>query len=200
MAIDRNKAVELLSQIKVKGDSQGLISAFGVLIQFLPTNFWNTFSERMLSNAGDDWAAIETQLELAGADCGYHTGWGIINSHEFKSVVGPMVQNVPEDILHGAFAVLTAWGWADAEIVSLVPGDRMVIKAHGYYEAEIRDTFIPERPVAFMLRGICRAFMDLGYGKPYPDGFGTFTCVQTKAIELGDPYGEFVVTRAGTGS
>ncbi len=196
MAIDRAKAVELLSQIKVKGDQEGMIHAFGVLIQFLPTNFWNSFSEKMLKHAGDKLNIIETQLELAGADCGYHTGWGIINSQEFKSVVGPMIQKAPEDILHGAFAVLTAWGWADSEIISLTPGERMVIRANGYYEAEIRDTFVPERPVAFMLKGICRAFMDLGYGKPYPDGFGTFRCEQTKAIELGDPYGEFVVTRA----
>ncbi len=196
MAIDRAKAVELLSQIKVKGDKEGMIYAFGVLIQFLPTNFWNSFSEKMLKNAGDKLSVIETQLELAGADCGYHTGWGIINSKEFQSVVGPMIQKAPDDILHGAFAVLTAWGWADSEIISLTPGEHMVIRAKGYYEAEIRDTFVPDRPVAFMLKGICRAFMDLGYGKAYPDGFGTFRCEQTKAIELGDPYGEFVVTRA----
>lgn len=58
----------------------------------------------------------------------------------------------------------------------------MVIRANGYYEAKIRYTFIPERPVALMLKGICRAFMDLGHGKPYPDGIGTFRCEQTKAI------------------
>jgi hypothetical protein len=196
MAIDRAKAVELLSQIKVKGDKEGMIYAFGVLIQFLPTNFWNSFSEKMLKKAGDKLSVIETQLELAGADCGYHTGWGIINSKEFQSVIGPMIQKAPDDVLHGAFAVLTAWGWADSEIISLTPGEHMVVRANGYYEAEIRDTYVPERPVAFMLKGICRAFMDLGYGKAYPDGFGTFRCEQTKAIELGDPYGEFVVTRA----
>lgn len=198
MAIDRQKAIEQLSQIKVKGNSDGLIPAFGVLVQFMPTNFWNTFSEKMLKAAMGDRKKIETieaGLELAAAECGYHTGWGIINSEEFQSIVGPMIQKKPEDVLHGAFAVLTAWGWADAEIAELVPGQRMVIRSKGYYEAEIRDTFRSDRPLAFMLKGICRAFMDIAYGEAYPKGLGTFSCKQTKALELGDDYGEFVITK-----
>ncbi len=37
--------------------------------------------------------------------------------------------------------------------------------------------------------------MDIAYGDPYPNGYGKFTCVQTKGIEMGDPYGEFIVTK-----
>jgi hypothetical protein len=198
MAIDRKAAVRHLSEIKVKGNQDGLILAFGVLIQFLPTNFWNTFSEKLLKKADspERLESIERALENAAAECGYHTGWGIINSEEFRSVIGPMTKDIPEDTLHGAFAVLTAWGWADAEITELVPGTRMVIRSNGYYESEIADTFQTARPVAFMLKGICRAFMDIAYGKPYPEGLNTFTCAQVKSIELGDPYGEFVVTKA----
>jgi CRISPR/Cas system CSM-associated protein Csm2 small subunit len=197
MSINREQAVAQLSQIKVKGNSEGLIPAFGVLIQFLPTNFWNTFTEKMIKASEiSDREEIKTGLERAAAECGYHTGWGIINSEEFKSIVGPMIEKEPDDILHGAFAVLTAWGWADSRITSLDPGSRMVIQADGYYESEIADTYTTKEPVAFMLKGICRAFMDIAYGKPYPDGLGTFTCVQTKGIEIGDPYGEFVVTKA----
>ena len=198
MAIDRKSAIEQLSQVKVKGNEKGLIPAFGVLIQFLPTNFWNSFTEKLLKageNDSDTLERIETGLESAAAECGYHTGWGIVNSTEFKSVIEPMAEQMPEDILHGAFAVLTAWGWAEAEIVELIPGEKMVVRAYGYYEAEIRDTYRTTRPLAFMLKGICRAFMDIGYGKPYPEGLNTFDCTQTKAIELGDPYGEFVITR-----
>ena len=51
-----------------------------------------------------------------------------------------------------------------------------------------------------MNRGVTRAFMDLAYGKSYPEGFGTFQCTQTKAIELGDSYGEFVITPASDAS
>ena len=33
------------------------------------------------------------------------------------------------------------------------------------------------------------------WNKLYPNGFGKFKCEQGKAIELGDEYGEFVVTK-----
>lgn len=197
MAIDRKKAVQLLSEIKVMGNADGLIPAFGVLVNFLPSNFWNTFSEKLLKAAGKEhYEEVEIGLEKAAAECGYHTGWGIINSDEFKSIVGPMIQEMPADVLHGAFAVLTAWGWADSEIIELVPNEKMIVRAYHYYELSIRDTFAVTRPAAYMVKGICRAFMDIAYGKPYPDGLGAFKSVQTKGIELGDPYAEFLVTRA----
>lgn len=195
--IDRAKAIDALSQIKVKGNSDGMIPAFNVLVNFLPSHFWNTFSEKILKTAGDDpelYKEIEAGLELAGSECGYHTGYGIITSEEFKAIVGPMIEKEPDDILHGAFAVFTAWGWADTEVVSLTP-DRMVVRANDYYESDIRDTFHVKKPFGYMIRGVAKAFMDLAFGKPYPDGLGTFKCEQTKSIELGDAYGEFVVTR-----
>jgi hypothetical protein len=196
--IDREQAVQHLSEIKVKGNSDGLIPAFGVLVNFFPSFFWNDFSEKMLKTAsGDDerYADIELGLEQAAAECGYHTGYGIITSEEFQSIVGPMIEKKPDDILHGAYAVFTAWGWADAEIVELSP-TRKVVRVNDYYESDIRDTMKVEKPFAYMIRGVSRAFMDLGYGKPYPEGFGTFKSEQTKAIELGDEYGEFVITPA----
>jgi len=196
--IDRNKAIDLLSQFKVKGNAEGLIPAYGVLVNFFPSFFWNTFSEKMLKAAGDNeqlYAEIEVGLERAAAECGYHTGYGIITSEEFGSIVGPMIEKKPDDILHGAYAVFTAWGWADAEITELTP-TRKVVRVRDYYESDIRDTMLVRKPFAYMIRGVSRAFMDLAFGDPYPDGFGSFTSVQTKAIELGDAYGEFVITPA----
>lgn len=200
MSIDRNKAIADLSKITVKADDTGLIDAFGVLINQLPSDFWNLFSMKIIAAAGpdlyDDAAGL---LENAAAECGYHTGWGIINSPEFKSVIGPMINNATakEDTLDGAYAVFSAFGWANAKITELVPGEKMVVRADDYYEADVKDVFKPTRPCAFMIRGVSRAFMDIAYGKaPYPNGLGTFQCVQTKAIELGDSYGEFVVTKA----
>ena len=198
MAIDRKKAIEQLSEIKVKGDNDGLIQAFGVLIQFMPTNFWNIFTEKILLLAEKNperRQEIEDGLEIAAAECGYHTGWGIINSSEFQSIIGPMIEKQPEDVLYGAFAVLAGWGWGDAEIIELQPNRRMKVRVYHYDEAEIAKTFKTKRPLAFMLKGICRAFMDIAYGEPYPRGFGTFICEQTQGIELGDPYGEFIVSK-----
>ncbi len=200
MAIDRNKAVSDLSKIQIKGDNDGLIPAFGVLVNQLPASFWNLFSVKILDAAGDDlYDDAAGLLENAASECGYHTGWGIINSEEFKSVVSPMIneKTALQDTLDGAYAVFTAWGWAKAEIVELIPGEKMVVRAYDYYEADIKDTFKPKKPFAYMIKGVCRAFMDIAYGKEqYPNGHGTFKCEQIKAIELGDEYGEFVVTKA----
>ncbi len=56
------------------------------------------------------------------------------------------------------------------------------------------------KPSAYMIRGVCAAFMDLAYGGEYnptgQTGLRTFQCAQTKGIECGDDYGEFVVTRS----
>lgn len=196
MAIDRAKIIEEMSKIRVVGNEEGLIPALGVYVQQLPAGVWNGFSARMIKGVDPELApAVEAMLERAGHECGYYTGYGIITSDEWKAVVQPMIEKTPEDILYGAYAVFSAWGWADAEIVELEPGEKMVVKAHNYYEADGAKEAGISRPFAHMIRGVSAAFMDLAYGKPFPDGLGTFSCEQTKGIELGDEYGEFVITK-----
>ncbi len=194
MAIDRTRIIDDLSQVRITGNGEGLIPLYGVFVQQVPAGFWNGFSRAIIEAAGEDLReAAESLLENAAAECGYHTGYGVITSEEFEAVVGPMIEKAPEDILHGVYGVMATWGWADAEIVELAPDEKMVVRARSYYEAETPGV---QRPFAFMMRGVSRAFMDLAYGEPYPKGFGKFKCEQTKGIECGDPYGEFVVTRA----
>ena len=197
MAINREEAIYHLSKIKVAGNEEGLIPAFGVLVNQLPTDFWNSFAWKILEKAGEDlYEQASWLLENAAHECGYHTGYGIINSDEFQSVIAPMIEDMPEDVLHGAYAVFTAWGWGKAEIVELVPGEKMVVRAEEYYEADIRHTHDIKHHFAYMMRGVAAGFMDLAYGEAYPNGLGTFQCEQTKGIEVGDAYGEFVVSRA----
>ncbi len=194
MAVDREKVIGDLSQLRVRGNAEGLIPAFGVLVNQLPAGFWNNFSGKIIDAAGDDLGEVaEGLLENAAAECGYHTGYGIITSDEFNSVVGPMIENQPEDVLHGAYGVFTAWGWANSEITELEPGKKMVVRAYDYYEADVKDQ---KRNFGYMIRGVSRAFMDLAYSETYPNGLGKFKCEQTKGIEMGDEYGEFVVTLA----
>jgi hypothetical protein len=99
-------------------------------------------------------------------------------------------------VLHAAFAVVTGFGWAKAEIVELDPGEKMVIRAYDYYESDFVHYGKSDGLLAPMLCGISSAFMDLAYGATYPAGEGTFTCQQVKGIERGDDYGEFVITKA----
>lgn len=201
MAIDRKKIIEEMSKIKVFGNEDGLIPAFGVYVQQLPTEFWNGFARRIINSVPEDLIeAAEGLLVNAAQECGYHTGHGIITSDEWKRVVSPMIEKDPEDILHGAFAVFTAWGWAKAEVIQIEPNRKMVVRAYDYYESDVMVYGVASRPSAYMIQGVCAAFMDLVYAGPYdPEGktgIRTFRCKQTKGIEIGDDYGEFVVTRS----
>ena len=200
MAIDRKKVIEDMSKIKVVANENGMIEAFNVFVNQLPASFWSGFGERLSGKVEPDLLeATEYLLVNAAHECGYHTGYGIITSEEWNAIVKPMVEKVPEDILHGAFAVFTAWGWAMAEITELVPGEKMVVRAYDYYESDVVKYGSGSKMSAYMIRGVCGAFMDLAYGGDYDKtgktGLHSFTCEQVKGIECGDDYGEFVVTR-----
>lgn len=197
MAIDRKEIISAMSKISVQGNEEGLIPGFNVLVNQLPANLWNNFGDMLINSVPEDLLeAAQFLLVNAANECGYHTGYGIITSEEWKAVVEPMIENAPEDVLHGAFAVFTAWGWAKSEIVELVPGEKMVVRAYDYYESDIVEKGKTNLYSAYMIQGVCAAFMDLAYGNPYPDGFNTFKCEQVKGIECGDDYGEFLVTKA----
>jgi hypothetical protein len=203
MAIDRKRIIDAMSRVSVSSTDEGLIPAFNVYVNQFPAALWNSFAERLTHRVGSELLPMaEYLLVNAAHECGYHTGYGIITSEEWTAVVGPMIEHAPEDVLHGAFAVFTAWGWAKAEVVELVPGKKMVVRAYDYYEADSTAFGVTRKPGAYMIRGVCSAFMDLAYGGPYDPtgstGLNTFECEQTKGIECGDDYGEFVVTPTGT--
>lgn len=192
MTVLRDVVVKELAEFELKRDEDGLIPMFNVMVNQLPAAFWNTFAERLLEVAPPELKPeVEENLIRAAYECGYHTGYGIITSDEFQTVVGPMVTEGAKDVLRGAYAVFTAWGWAKSGIASIDEGERMVVRATDYYESDgPRGDFR-----AFMIRGVSAAFFELAYAEDYPDGMDTYTCEQTKGIERGDTYGEFVVTR-----
>jgi len=192
MTVMRDTVVKSLAKITVQGDENGLIPEYEVLVNLLPVKLLNTFSERIMAAAPPEMKAkVEEGLVRAAYECGYHTGCGIITSDIFNDVVLPMVTEGEKDILRGAYAAFTAWGWAKSGIVQLKEGEKMVIRAFDYYEADSGG----EGLRGFMLRGLSQAFFDLAYAEPYPDGMDTYVCRQTKGIEAGDPYGEFIVTK-----
>lgn len=192
MTVMRDTVVKSLAKITVQGDENGLIPEYEVLVNLLPVKLLNTFSERIMGAAPPEMKAkVEEGLVRAAYECGYHTGCGIITSDIFNDVVLPMVTEGEKDILRGAYAAFTAWGWAKSGIVQLKEGEKMVIRAFDYYEADSGG----EGLRGYMLRGLSQAFFDLAYAEPYPDGMDTYVCRQTKGIEAGDPYGEFIVTK-----
>lgn len=192
MTVMRDTVVKSLAKITVQADENGLIPEYEVLVNLLPVSLLNTFSERLLKAApAEKKAEIEAGLVRAAYECGYHTGCGIITSEIFSDVVLPMVTEGEKDILRGAYAAFTAWGWAKSGIVQLKEGEKMVIRAFDYYDSDSGCDGLS----GFMLRGLSQAFFDLAYAEPYPDGMDTYKCVQTKGLEVGDQYGEFVVTK-----
>ena len=201
MTIDRKQIISAMSEIAVLGNDDGLIPSFNVFVNMMPARFWNSFAERLTRQVSPDLLeAAEFLLVNAAHECGYHTGYGIITSDEWKAIVEPMIENEPEDILHGAFAVFTAWGWAKSEVVELIPGEKMIVRAYDYYESDVVSYGTSSKTSAYMIRGVAAAFMDLAYGGPYDPsgktGMRTFACTQTKGIECGDEYGEFIITKA----
>ena len=191
MTVLRETVVKALAELNVQGNEEGLIPAFGVLVNQLPTTFWNLFAERMTEAATDEAsrAKVEDALVNCAYECGYHTGYGIINSEEFRAVVMPMVTEGAKDVLRGAYAVFTAWGWAKSGIVQLREKERMVVRAVDYYEADSGGSGLR----AYMIRGVSAAFFELAFAAPYPDGMNTYKCEQVSGIEVGDAFGEFVV-------
>jgi hypothetical protein len=192
MTVQRDVVVKQLAELEVQGNEEGLIPGFNVLVNLLPVAFWNTFTDRIIEAApAERQEEVQEALVNCALECGYHTGYGIITSEEFKSVVEPMVTEGAKDVLRGAYAVFTAWGWAKSGIVQIKEEEKMVVRAQDYYESDGD----PGRKNAYMIRGVSSAFFDLAYGTPYPDGIHTYKCEQTKGLEVGDPFGEFVVTK-----
>ncbi|MEJ2199568.1 MAG: hypothetical protein P8X63_00915 [Desulfuromonadaceae bacterium] len=191
MTVMRNDVVKALAKVKLQTNEDGLMPEYEVLVNLLPVSLLNTFTERILAAAPERKEEIEAGLVRAAYECGYHTGCGIITSEIFSDVVMPMVTEGAKDILRGAYAAFTAWGWAKSGIVQLKEGQRMTVRAFDYYEADSKG----EGLRAYMLRGLNQAFFDLAYADPYPDGMDTYVCRQTKGMEVGDEYGEFIVTQ-----
>ena len=194
MAIDRDKIIEKTLQLNVKPNEEGLIPFFGVYVQKLPVDFWNGFARRIVNNVPEDLIEpAEGLLINAARECAYHTAHGVILSDDWTRIVSTMVRTV-EDMLRTVFIAFSVWGWGNTEIIELIPKEKMMVHAFDYYETDAVIYGRSSRPLAYMMQGMCAAFMDLTYGKAYPHGIGTYQCVQTKGIEMGDAYGEFVVT------
>ncbi len=192
MTVMRDTVVKALVKITAQCDENGLIPEYEVLVNLLPVALLNKFTEKIIAAAPPERKEqVEAGLVRAAYECGYHTGCGIITSDLFSDVVLPMVTEGEKDILRGAYAAFTAWGWAKSGIVQLKEGEKMIIRAFDYYEADSGG----EGLRAYMLRGLSQAFFDLAYADAYPDGMDTFVCHQTKGIEVGDAYGEFLVTK-----
>ncbi len=194
MTVQRTGVVKALADIKLQlpTEETGLHHAFNVTLTQIPETFCLNFGQHLLNKASDaEKAKVKDALENCTYECAYHVTQGIVTSDLYEAHVKPMVTEGKKDMMRGAFAVFTAFGWAKSGIVQIKEGERLVARAMNYPEAQGE----PGEPRAFMMNAISRAAMDIAYGAEYPNGMNTFACEQTQGIECGNPYGEFVVTK-----
>lgn len=205
MAVNEQEVIKGVRSLKVEGGSDGLIQVFDVYLTNFYTDFWNDFSfgfeKAVIDSQGPDFEEIVGGLLiLAAEDCGLNTFNGIMNSNEWKGLVGPMIQN-NEDKIHGLNAVQNALGWGKIEVTELVPGEKLVLKVHTAYEADgyLKKYGKAKSGKCYMLTGVAAAFMELVYNgvKKSPSDLvdSMFTAKQVKGIEMGDPYGEIIATK-----
>lgn len=195
MAFDRKSVLRDIAELGATANEHGLIEAYGLYLSRLPSELWRGFGRSVLEAVPPElWDAAWHALFGAARECGYHTGWDLMRSEPWATLVRPRIKKAPEDVVHGLLAVFTAWGWGKAEAVEL-SAERMVVRAYDYYESDGAASGWQDRLQAPYLCGVATACYELAFGGPYPEGLGRAVGQQVRGIECGDDYGEFVITR-----
>lgn len=198
MAIDGNKIIHAVMEGSRIREAKGIIPLFGVYLSIFSAQFYNRLSYDFIIKMGPDRAAEAESLLIAAAqECGYATFQGIRNSWEWEKIVQPMIEK-KEDQIEGFIAVAVAFGWGDLEVKKLVPGRQLVIRVGESYEARgfLKDYGRTGSGKCYMLRGVAGAFMDLLYGKDYPEGCFTFHAKEPCCKAKGDGHCELVARKS----
>ena len=198
MAIDGNRIIHAVMEGSRIRESKGIIPLFGVYLSMFSVRYYNRLSfdfEREMGPARAE--ESERLLIKAAQECGYATFQGIRNSWEWDEIVRPMIER-PEDQIMGFAAVAVAFGWGDLKVQKLHPGETLVIRAYDSYEAKgyLKDYGPSRKGKCYMLRGVTGAYMDLLYGRDYPDGCFTFMAEERHCRAKGDAYCEFVARKS----
>lgn len=207
---------EALTGMEIAGNEDGAISAFGVLLTRMYSNYYASISYKYLKAMEAEIGEMGTEMaeELlteAGHVCAFHTFGGIMESNEWNALIKPTLKD-KADWVHGITACLNALGWGKLEVVELVPNEKLVMRVHSGYENNYYlDNYADShRPKALFKVGATAGIMNLIYhgditsnteltSDYYDKVFkteGRFVGKQTKCRSLGDEYDEFVAERA----
>ncbi len=197
MTIDGGKIIHAVMEGSRIRESKGIIPLFGVYLSIFSTHYYNKLSYEFEKMLNERRSRAEDLLVRAAQECGYATFQGVRNSWEWEEIVKPMIDK-KEDQIEGFTAVAFALGWGDLKVGKLVPGETLVMRAKGSYEASgYLDRYgTAESGKCYMLRGVTGAFMDLLYGEDYPDGCFTFAADEPLCRARGDEYCEFVARKS----
>jgi hypothetical protein len=202
MAIDGNKIALAVMEGSHIRDSKGIIPIFGVYLSLFFAQYYNMLSFDFEKARGQGLAHESASLLVEAAqECGYATFQGIRSSQQWDELVRPMIET-REDEIDCFAAIAVAFGWGDLRVRELTPGEKLVIRANDSYEAAgyIRLHGLAKTGKCYMLRGVSGAFMDLVYGRDYPDGCFCYRAEESFCRAKGDSYCEFTAQRSSVPS
>lgn len=198
MAIDANKIALAVMEGSHIRDSKGIIPIFGVYLSLFLVQYYNSLSFDFEKAMGLKRASESANLLIEAAqECGYATFQGIRSSHQWDELVRPMIEK-REDEIQSFAAIAVAFGWGDLSVCELTPGEKLVIRANDSYEAAgyVSLHGLAKAGKCYMLRGVTGAFMDLVYGRDYPDGCFCYRAEESLCRAKGDSYCEFTAQRS----
>lgn len=208
-----DEVTETVKTLPLEGNSQGLISAFGVYLTRHFANYYNYIvfetAKKMGEAVGDDQIARDLFIE-SGHICAFRTLGGIMTSPEWEGLVEPQCKN-DDDWLSGIVAVMNALGWGrwcvrehdgDQKLVARVISD---YEANGYLAMYGKS----KHPISYFATGCSAGIMNLVYkgdikSKPslsdqfYSQIFekeDSYAARQTKCRGMGDEICEITVEK-----
>ncbi len=160
---------EALTSMDIVGNEEGLISAFGVMLTRMFSNYYVLISFKFLNKMneemGEDGVQIAEELLIeAGHICAFNTFGGIMESAEWNGMIKPMLKT-REDWVHGIVACCNTLGWGHYEVKELIPNKKLVLEVtSGYENNAFTKTFgKSERPISFLNIGGGAGIMNLIY-------------------------------------
>lgn len=213
-AVDYDAVNEALWSLPLAGDERGQIRAFNVLLTRMPANYYNRIQYRFL----EELKAVQPGLQQVAEDliresghvCVFYTFGNIMESLEWETLVGPMLEK-DTDWIHGAYAVASSLGWGRWQALEVVSDHSCRVAIDGNYETNYFLASYPraDYPTCYFAQGAVPALMNLVYNgniqqKPILDQVfysrlfqrgGLFYGKETKAREKGDPWCEFYAER-----
>ncbi len=133
--INISRVLEGLSELKLEGNDQGLIPAFGVFLTNMFGNYYNYIvykTTELILKSGEGPLAYELFVE-SGHVCAFNTLGGIMKSAEWEALIKPMIKNT-EDWIYGIVAVMNGLGWGQYTVEELIPSEYIRIRAYNHYE------------------------------------------------------------------
>jgi hypothetical protein len=195
------KAAGAIARIETKGCPR-MSAPFGGTLDRLPASFWERFEESLNgSNAEEVLEASEWSLMQSARDMGYDAGLEVFEAVGAKTLAPALDfdEASGSHALRATFCALSGIGMDDCEVVEFVPFERLVLRIYGYWGLLMPGPGRTRRRGTLVARGLCAAVMDVAYGDHRRESGRTevanFSCRQSRSVERGDSFDEFVTTR-----